>query len=315
MKELNILILATTVTTILFPLSPQATQALRAKNSIPQTNGCLGDIKVPESLLEKLTAEVRSEQIVDMSTYLCIIAAHCYLYFVNLYYYLFTQDWNELVSFLCSFMEKSLQSSLVEQLSHLQAARPTTVVDSSGSSGEETASCERQHPARPEPVQHRRRPSRKTRPLSMPSLPHNVMHHHHSHKRSCKISSSPVDISLDDNCPAEKDRLRTCSSPHQLQTTTESSAQPSKHRICRAHSYKTTTVDNTEELLKMATVAIEREIAAARGNYLTLAQLKDLGLSLRRDQPNKSIEDNSQSPSADAGLGHSKQKDKENGTV
>ena len=192
-------------------------------------------------------------------------------------------------------MEKSLQSSLAEQLSNLQAARPTTVVDSSGSSGEETANYERQHQARPVPVQHRRRPSRKSRPLSMPSLPHNVTQHHHSHKRSCKISSSPVDISLDDNCPAEQDRLRTCSSPHQ-QATTESSAKPSKHRICRAHShsYNTTTVDNTEELLKMATIAIEQEIAAARGNYLTLAQLKDLGLSLRRDQPNKSIEDNSQ---------------------
>ena len=52
-----------TALTLIFSL--QATQALKAKNSISQTHGCLGDIKVPDSLLEKLTAEVRSKEAVD----------------------------------------------------------------------------------------------------------------------------------------------------------------------------------------------------------------------------------------------------------
>lgn len=64
-KETLNLILAIAVTIILLP---QATQALKAKNSIPQTNGCLGDLKVPDSLLEKLTAEVRSKEVLDTNT-------------------------------------------------------------------------------------------------------------------------------------------------------------------------------------------------------------------------------------------------------
>ena len=310
---------------------------LRANNSVPHSNGSQGDIKVPNSLLEKLTAEVRNEKLLRHTHILVLAIVWCvfvhatdfvhwstcefvismcavrvyhqpcvnldnsYVWCVIVLQFCFkplslllSQDWNELVSFLCSYMEKSLQSSIVEQFRQIQASRPATS-DSSGSSTEEITNHERQRPTRAESVKHRRHTSRKARPLSMPSFPHDIMHHqHHPHRRGCKTSTSPVDISIDDNCPAEQDRLRACSSPQRLQTTCAGSPSTNRHKNGRVLPHRTTSATNTDELLRMATAAIEQEMNAAQGNYLTLAQLKDLGLSLRREQPNKGKEDNSQ---------------------
>lgn len=197
-------------------------------------------------------------------------------------------------------MEQSLQSSITEHLKQLQSVRPTNM-DTSGSSCEEGENQQRQQAAA-EPVKHRRRSNRKSRPLSMPAFPHHLdrelsHRYHHSHKHTNKNSTSPVDISLDDNCPAECDRTRSSSSPHSLQCS--NSPLSSRHKSRQSSVPKTATVDTTTQedfcaKLATAAAAVEHEMTVAQGSYLTLAQLKDLGLSLRRDHVHKNPEDNSQ---------------------
>lgn len=50
---------------------------LRANNSVPHSNGSQGDIKVPNSLLEKLTAEVRNEKLLRHTHILVLAIVWC----------------------------------------------------------------------------------------------------------------------------------------------------------------------------------------------------------------------------------------------
>ena len=195
-------------------------------------------------------------------------------------------------------MEQNLQTSIIEHLNQLKAARPTNM-DTSGSSCEEGDNRGQQQQSATEPVKHRRRTHRKSRPLSMPAFPHcdqEPQHRHHSHRHTHKSNTSPVDITLDDNCPAECDRVRSSSTPHSLQCSSSPFSNKHKSRQFSVPRTATTDTTNKDDLLKLANAAaaVEQEMTVAQGSYLTLAQLKDLGLSLRREQPHKNPEDNSQ---------------------
>lgn len=154
-------------------------------------------------------------------------------------------------------MEQSLQSTIIERLKQLKEARPDPEASSS-SSCDDTRNKQVKQPVSPVPVKLRRSRHR-ARPVSMPS--HSLVCQY-DQKHSIR-TRPPVDITLDDNCPNESDYNRSRFANYMV--------SPNKSKRGRNFSSKDTT-----------TLDIE-----TAENYLTLNQLKDLGLSLRQDHSSK----------------------------
>ena len=187
-------------------------------------------------------------------------------------------------------MEHSLQSNILKTLEELREMKMD--LNSPGDSSEEGMNKTESVDARQENQKldssseldsnyiKPRRHTRTIRPVSMPPdslhLPDNgecMMrnHHRHRHRRTrhhrADSKSPPLDISLDENSQnAGVQRKRASSNPHKVRFVDS--------RLTRSCSG--TSID--ELGIKSACKSIER-----RNGYLTLEQLKELGLSLRQD--------------------------------
>ena len=213
-----------------------------------------------------------------------------------------SQDWNDLVHFICSSMEQSLQSSILQTLEDLRI-RNIELLDTASTKSDDTVINQTETIDRRDEKQKLvssdsescvMKRHHKPRPVSMPPytspLPNDQLFSENvidrsdcrnsyrlrHHKKCTTNKSPPVDVSLDDDCPRiTASRRRASSNPHKLYFVDP--------RLTRLH--RSSSGSSIDEMAnKKTSISLDNN-----PSYLTLAQLKELGLSLRHE-PSKTYE-------------------------
>lgn len=213
-------------------------------------------------------------------------------------------------------MEHSLQSVVVQRLEELRSYQRTPDSSSTGSSynDDEQEQTVATHESSHRLHQHQqakltRTPST-TRPVSMPpteTFPweldgahqelwqesntpvdrreHSSRRHHHHHHRSKRTSNSPpIDKSIDDNCPGlYQNRIRSSSSPNRVHWLKPDC-------VTQTHQYRSYSEPKTGQTVPQPDSSSPPPF---ENSFLTLGQLKDLGLALRQEPPQHKKENTS----------------------
>ena len=103
---------------------------------------------------------------------------------------------------------------------------------------------------------------------------HSRGRHRHHHRSKRTSNSPPVDKSIDDNCPGlYHNRIRSSSSPNRVHWVKPDC-------VTQTHQYQ----DYTEPMANQgAATQLESGSPPLDSSFLTLGQLKDLGLALRQE--------------------------------